>query len=62
MLNAHRMGGSICHPCTTTKLNNTMKNTNKITRILAALSYLIEKQGLSPDQINELILTTIEEE
>jgi hypothetical protein len=39
-----------------------MKNTNKITRILAALSYLIEKQGLSPDQINELILTTIEEE
>ena len=31
MLNPHRMGGSICHPCSTTKLNNTMttKKLNK---------------------------------
>jgi len=39
-----------------------MKNKNKTTTILAALSYLIDRQGLTPEQINELILTTIEEQ
>jgi hypothetical protein len=39
-----------------------MKTNNKTNRILVALTYLIEKQGLSPDEIKKIILKTIEEE
>ena len=31
MLNAHRMGGTLRHPCSTTKLNNTMNTYKGIT-------------------------------
>jgi len=40
---------------------NPMKNENKTATVLAALSYLIERQGLTAEQVNELIITTIEE-
>jgi len=39
-----------------------MKQKNKTTTILAALSYLIDKQSLTPQQVQQLIVTTIEEQ
>jgi len=38
-----------------------MKTKDKTNRILNALAYLIDRQGLNPDQIKNLILKSIEE-
>jgi len=38
-----------------------MKPNKETTTVLAALSYLIEKQELSPQEIQQLIITTIQE-
>ena len=39
-----------------------MKTKHRTTNILAALAYLIKKQGLKPDEIQKLIIKTIENE
>ena len=38
-----------------------MKNKKRETTILAALAYLLDRQGLTPDQIKKLVIKTAEE-
>jgi len=38
-----------------------MKNETRTTTILAALSYLIDRQGLKPEQVKKLIINTTKE-
>jgi len=38
-----------------------MKNKHKTTTVLSALAYLIDRQGLTPDQIKKLVIKTAEE-
>ena len=44
-----------------TNTKNKMKTKDKTNRILNAIAYLIDRQGLNPDQIKNLILKSIEE-
>ena len=43
-------------------LGDVMKTKHRTTSILAALAYLIKKQGLKPEQIQKLIVKTIKDE
>ena len=38
-----------------------MKNKHKTTSVLSALAYLIDRQGLTPDQIKKLVIKTAQE-
>ena len=38
-----------------------MKNKHKTTTVLSALAYLIDRQGLTPDEIKKLVIKTAEE-
>jgi len=38
-----------------------MKNKHQATSVLSALAYLIDRQGLTPDQIKKLVIKTAEE-
>ena len=38
-----------------------MKNKHQATSVLSALAYLIDRQGLTPDEIKKLVIKTAQE-